>query len=216
QWAQAAAALEQARRIAPDRGDIGYQIAVALEENGEAEKAVTVYETLLQTHQDMSFAWFRLGAICLKSDGFSQAANCFQKCVQLCPEWTEAEINLAVAYSKQGQQQQAERVLESALARKPDSIELVRVLAVLSLEQNQPEPALRYHLRLMELGDRSAEVRHNLGLLYHNRGDLKKAVAEYQNALLIKPEFAEALLNLGNALNATGQEEAARDHWSRA
>ena len=92
----------------------------------------------------------------------------------------------------------------------------LHALATLSLEQQQSEPALRYHLRLTELGDRSAEVRHNLGLLYHNRGDLEKATAEYQYALLIKPDFAEALLNLGNALNATGQEEAARDHWVRA
>jgi tetratricopeptide (TPR) repeat protein len=90
------------------------------------------------------------------------------------------------------------------------------MLAALSLEQRQFDTALRYHLRLMELGDPSAELRHNLGLLYHNQGDLTKAVAEYNDALQIKPDFPEALLNLGNVLDATGQKDAARDHWVRA
>ena len=71
------------------------------------------------------------------------------------------------------------------------------MLAALSLEQNQLDTALRYHLRLVELGDPSAELRHNLGLLYHNQGDLTKAQAEYKDALAIKPDFAEALLNRG-------------------
>ena len=46
--------------------------------------------------------------------------------------------------------------------------------------------------------------------------DLAKAAAEYKGALLIKPEFPEALLNLGNLLDASGEKEAARDHWVRA
>jgi len=95
-------------------------------------------------------------------------------------------------------------------------LELVRALATLSLQQQQSEPAIGYHLRLLELGDQSAEVRHNLGLLYHNRGDLDKAMAKYRDALELKPDFAEALLNLGNALNTTGEEDAARSNWLRA
>jgi len=216
QTVQASAALEQARRIAPDRDDIRYHSAVALEETGEAEKAASIYEALVQTKPDMIDAWFRLGAIRLKADDFQRAADSFKKCLELRPEWIEAEINFAIACGKQEQYEQAERILEAALLRKPDSIEVVRALAMFALDQRQADRALKYHLRLMELGDKSAEVRHNLGLLYHNSGDLKKAMAEYEYALLTRPDFAEALLNLGNALKATGKEEAARDHWVRA
>jgi len=42
------------------------------------------------------------------------------------------------------------------------------------------------------------------------------AILYYQLALNEDPEFAEALLNLGHALMATGQEEEARSYWRKA
>ncbi len=214
--AQAAVALEQALKIAPERDDVRYDAAIALDESGETEKASAMYEALLQRDENMTGAWFRLGAIRLKSEEFSQASKCFEKCIQVRPDWIEAEINLAIAYGKQGLKHDAERILQKTLTHKPDSIELARMLAAVALEQQQYETALRYHLHLLELGDQSAEVRHNLGLLYHNGGDLTKAESEYKDALAIKPDFPEAHLNLGNVLDATGQKDAAREHWVRA
>ena len=214
--AQAAKALEQALRIAPERDDIRYDAAIALDESGEAEKAVEMYSALLQRNDNMTGAWFRLGAMRLKSEEFDQAAQCFEKCIQLRADWIEAEINLAIAYGKLGRKEDAERVLQNTLSHKPDSVELIRMLAAVSLEQQQYGIALRYHLQLLELGDQSPEVRHNLGLLYQNRGEIAKAESEYKDALALKPDFPEALLNMGNVLNATGRKDEAKDHWVRA
>jgi len=214
--AQAAMALEQALKIAPERDDVRYDAAIALDESGESDKAAALYEALLQKNDGMTGAWFRLGLIRLNAEEFSQAARCFEKCIQLRPDWIEAEINLALAYGKQGQKHDVDRILQKALTHKPDSIELTRMLAAVSLDHNQFESALRFHLHLMDLGDQSAEVRHNLGLLYQNRGDLTKAEAEYKDAITVNPDFPEAHLNLGNVLDAAGQKEAAREHWIRA
>ena len=38
----------------------------------------------------------------------------------------------------------------------------------------------------------------------------------YQQALAEDPQFAEALLNLGHALMAMGQEDEARSYWRKA
>jgi TolA-binding protein len=38
----------------------------------------------------------------------------------------------------------------------------------------------------------------------------------YQSALEKKPDFPEAMLNLGHALKATGKEEEAKQVWSKA
>ena len=38
----------------------------------------------------------------------------------------------------------------------------------------------------------------------------------YQQALTEDPQFAEALLNLGHALMAMGQEDEARSYWRKA
>jgi tetratricopeptide (TPR) repeat protein len=41
-------------------------------------------------------------------------------------------------------------------------------------------------------------------------------VTFYQQALTEDPQIAEALLNMGHALMAIGQEEEARSDWSKA
>jgi tetratricopeptide (TPR) repeat protein len=41
-------------------------------------------------------------------------------------------------------------------------------------------------------------------------------VTFYQQALTEDPQFAEALLNLGHALMAMGQEDEARSYWRKA
>lgn len=96
--AQAAVALEQALRIAPDRDDVRYEAAIDLEESGELEKAATIYETLLQTSENMVAARSGSGRYRLKLGEFSQAAQCFEKCTQVRPEWIDAGINLAIAH----------------------------------------------------------------------------------------------------------------------
>jgi tetratricopeptide (TPR) repeat protein len=60
-------------------------------------------------------------------------------------------------------------------------------------------------------------VAHNdLGLEMHHRGRLDKAMAHYQQALEIKPDYAEAHFNLGNALAGRGQVASAIIHYQKA
>jgi protein O-GlcNAc transferase len=211
-----AQAQEQARRIAVEQDRIEYEAAMALEETGDLQNAARAFETLLARSEAMPIAWFRLGTIRLKSEEFSEAAQCFEKCILLRPEWIEAEIHLAIAYGKQGQRQQSGEILRNTLNHKPDSPELVRVLAGLSLQQREYDTALEYHRHLKDLGHPGAELLHNLGLLYQNQGDFGKAAAEYKDALEINPDFPEALLNLGYVSDATGKTDAALDNWVRA
>jgi tetratricopeptide (TPR) repeat protein len=47
-------------------------------------------------------------------------------------------------------------------------------------------------------------------------GDPAGAIECYRMAVESKPDFAEALLNLGHALKASGQEQEAKLTWSKA
>ena len=73
-----------------------------------------------------------------------------------------------------------------------------------------------HHRKLIELGERSPELYYNAALICQKRGQLEDAVSYYQQALQEHPQFAEALLNLGHAMMALGQEEEARTCWRRA
>ena len=48
---------------------------------------------------------------------------------------------------------------------------------------------------------RDVKARNNLGVLLEKSGDTQGAIEQYQAALRINPDYAEAHVNLGNALS---------------
>jgi tetratricopeptide (TPR) repeat protein len=103
-----------------------------------------------------------------------------------------------------------------ALALRPDSADAVRGLAALSLESQDFDQAYELHRRLIEMGEHSAELFYNAGLICQKRGEMSDAIVYYQQALKENPQFPEALLNLGHALMQSGQEDEARSCWRKA
>jgi len=57
---------------------------------------------------------------------------------------------------------------------------------------------------------------YNLGLLLQSAGQNQAAAECYQSAADHKPNFSEALVNLGHTLHAAGKEDDAKRAWSKA
>jgi tetratricopeptide (TPR) repeat protein len=98
----------------------------------------------------------------------------------------------------------------------PKSIDALRGLAALALQSSNYDAALEFHVRLIDLGERSAEVYYNAGLMYERAGQADKAQQLYRDALQEQPEMPEALLNLGRIMEASGKSDEARACWSKA
>ena len=93
----------------------------------------------------------------------------------------------------------------------PKSLDALRGLAALEPGAVGFRTALEYHVRLIDLGERSPEVLYNAGLMYEKAGQLDKAVRLYRDALAQKPDMPEALLNLGHILKSNGQDGGSAD-----
>ena len=210
-------ALDAALAVAPERTDLRYQRAVAIEEQGLSEEAETLYAELAERDApERQDAQFRLGYLKLQRGDYPGAVDCLQTCLQQRPGWSAAELNLALAYWKLGQYSQSQDVLLELLKREPGNLEAVRGMSANALEQKDAANALRWHLCLQELGDRSPEVLQNTAILYQQTGDIDSAIRLYREAIAAKPDFAEALLNLGHAQQSAGDDKGARDSWVRA
>jgi tetratricopeptide (TPR) repeat protein len=98
----------------------------------------------------------------------------------------------------------------------PKSMDALRGLAALSIQANDFDTALEFHVRLIDLGERSPEVLYNAGLMYEKDGQLDKAARLYRDALAQQPDMPEALLNLGRIMESNGKTEEARNCWSKA
>jgi tetratricopeptide (TPR) repeat protein len=84
------------------------------------------------------------------------------------------------------------------------------------MHSDEAESALKYCDALSKIGDSTAELRYNLALLFQETGDAGQAANLYRAALAEIPEFPEALLNLGHALETLGEREEARRCWTEA
>jgi tetratricopeptide (TPR) repeat protein len=62
----------------------------------------------------------------------------------------------------------------------------------------------------------TAEQRNDLGVAYFQRGEPRRALAEFERALALRPGWARALVNLGDARLALGDVPGAIDAYQRA
>jgi tetratricopeptide (TPR) repeat protein len=62
----------------------------------------------------------------------------------------------------------------------------------------------------------TAEQRNDLGVVYFQRGDARRAIAEFERAVTLRPGWARALANLGDARLALGDVRGAIDAYQRA
>ncbi len=61
-----------------------------------------------------------------------------------------------------------------------------------------------------------ANAHYNLGVALAGQGQIEAAIASFQRAAEIKPDFLEAHFNLGNVLAGRGQVDAAVAHFQKA
>jgi TolA-binding protein len=137
-------------------------------------------------------------------------------CVSKRPDWLEALMNLGIAQRRLGDLEAAKASFSQATARYPQSVEALRALAAVAVDQGDYVLALEAESKLDQLGDRIPELNYNIGVLLQQANLQEDAARAYRRATEEKPEFAEALLNLGHALVALGQEDEARASWRQA
>jgi tetratricopeptide (TPR) repeat protein len=158
-------------------------------------------------------ASFRLGYLRLKRGEFAGAVDSFEACLKQRTDWPEALLNLGVASWKFGDLDGAASAFRQVLsinAKHPDAL---RYLAAVAIEQKNSSEAREM---IGKLGSPSPELQYNLGLLLQSTGDHGAAAACYRVTLQYKPDFSGAMINLGHALKAAGQDEEARNTWSQA
>jgi tetratricopeptide (TPR) repeat protein len=128
----------------------------------------------------------------------------------------EALLNLGLACWKFEDLDAATETFNRVFAIQPKNIDALRALTAIAIERKDHKRAWELHQKLSAQGERSVELSYNLGLLLQSAGENKLAAECYQAAIEKKPDFPEALLNLGHALKAVGKEDEAKRVWSKA
>jgi tetratricopeptide (TPR) repeat protein len=76
--------------------------------------------------------------------------------------------------------------------------------------------AERHLLEALEGGAKYPDIHYTLGLIDHQRGNYRRAVERFGQAVSLNRDYTEALLSLSITLNDMGRYDEARDAYDRA
>jgi tetratricopeptide (TPR) repeat protein len=209
-------AYERGLQLAPGHPGALWNLANVFERQSNSEEAEKAMEKLLESEPEREDAWFRLGYYRLLRGDYAGSIEPFRNCVSKRADWLDALINLGLAQWRTGQLEAAKATLVQAVARHPKSADALRTLAAVIVDMGDYILALDIEKQLGELGQTMPELSYNIGILLQRSNLHEEAARSYRRATEEKPGFAEALLNLGHALKALGQDQEARTCWQKA
>ncbi len=165
---------------------------------------------------------FQEGLSALNNKEFPKAEENFKQIVDLNSTYAEAYHNLGIALVSQGKYEEAMEKYKKAIELKPVLADSYYGLANALLAKGKYLEAIENYKKTVEIYNsdnnllNSAIVYRNWGLALYNLKDYNNSIVKYQNAIDIKPDYADVFTDIGNALFALGKYPEAIDNYKKA
>ncbi len=105
----------------------------------------------------------------------------------------------------------------AAEERKPSKkVSKLMTKAQKAIQEKQTDQAIDLLRQVISLEPGNAMVRHNLGVLLHEKGQTDEAIASFEEALRLQPDYQKSLLALRQALFEAGKSASADKDYEKA
>ena len=179
---------------------------------GEYEKAITLYEMLLEKHpaqHGIEMVYTNLGDAYVGMQMVDEAIDHYQHALEYNPEYVEAYLGLASVTADTGEYEKAAMIYQAALDFEPQNERIYNQLGNLQIMQGNYEEAESYYQDAIDRSPYYISAYNGLGFSYMGRGNPEKALAVYQQALQIDPTSAVIHNSLGRLYQKQGKREQA-------
>lgn len=204
-----------------------YERGKELFKKGELKNAEEFLRKFAQSNDRFADVFNMLGVIHQQKSEYQEAIVSFQKALQINPNYTEASLNLALAYNeigeyKKGQehliraQQTTTRETKTGLLDDVARAKLANMHAEIAdvyRSLGEYAQAVDEYRRALDLKPNFPDIRTKLGIALREWGRLEEAVMEFERVKEIQPAYSPAGINLGIAYYSQGDLERARSEW---
>jgi tetratricopeptide (TPR) repeat protein len=160
----------------------------------ELDKAEPMLRQVLEQDDRLADVHDMLGVICHSRGNFAQAEYHFERALAINPNYTEAALNLAVTYNDRGKYEAARQVYSRIKGAPGGNLQGL-------------DPFARGKIANMH-----AEV----GQAYADAGLPREAIAEFEKAVGLCPQFADLRTRLGTFLREVNEMPRAREQYEAA
>ncbi len=194
-------------------------------ENQEFDKAEPLLQEVARVEQRFADVMNMLGVIHHDRGDVFGAQGYFERALDINPNYTEAALNLAVAYNEQGLYGEARSIYGQITGRTMDKRAEIEPFARGKLanmhadlgrayaELQMYDKAIDQYREALVLAPDFVDIRTRLGQLLKDAGDIEGACRELELAKSLRPSYVPARVALGVAHFKGGDKESAKKAW---
>ncbi len=172
---------------------------VAAFEEGEYEKALKLFKSVVKKNPFSAFALRDAGHAAFHLQDFVAALDYYEKALKIHPSLLDVHFNMGLIHMKRGH-------VNDAMFSFMETLHLVHPLTPGS-----------FYLGLFHTAESlSFQCRMNMGALFKERGELEKALEQYQSVIDSNPRNVPALGSLGECLMALERYDEAIKIYRKA
>ncbi len=198
-YEEAIPSLQRSVELNPENKEAYYNIGAAYEELKDFAKAADAYQRFVDSDpEDPRNGYVRLGLCSMELEDYERAIGAFLKAKEFFPQDVKTNFNLAQAYQKAGQLENAEATYASLAELNPEDANIYYSTILRMYDQaGIAEKAIEAARKLIELDPNSELNVYNLGLMFMKLQRYDEAIQTFQQVLEIRPEYDRAFFNIG-------------------
>ena len=139
--------------------------------------------------------WAQKAYKAYQEEKYEDAVKFYDKAIDIDKEYTKAFNNRGLAKLKLKDYEGAEDDFITVLVLDPSNVTVRINLGNLEIRRNDPEQAIFYLSKAIEINPNLPKVFNNRGLAYQDKGEPEKAIDDFEKALSLDPEHASAYDN---------------------
>jgi len=197
----------------PDRYENWFNLGVASQKIGNLEQAAQAYAQAAALKPDSARCHLNLGVVQQELSDLAAARGSYEAALKIDPDQPGALWNLALVLEQQGERAEAERVLLRIPPNAPEWGDACFRLGYLRLLRGEYAGSVESFETCLEQRRDWTEAHLNAGIAYARLGRPDQAKRCFQEAHLLRPDFADAVRGLAAlALDQRNFEEALQLH----
>jgi protein O-GlcNAc transferase len=186
---------------------------------GRRGEAITLLRQIIASKPADADARLLLGSVLMEEGQGAESVEQLRQAVRLKPGSSEAHNALGEAYNTFGQQKASRPEFEKAVEIDPRFAQAHVNLAAAMLQDGESQPAATHLDRAISLIGNTAEAAYPLYLrakIHAEQREPAKAIPDLERAVKLRPDFAEAWSDLGEARRTLFDDEGALAAFRRA
>jgi len=172
------------------------RLAQQYQQEGEYEKAASIYEQLVNQNQRNDYYFERYIECLIALNKYGEAEQAVKKQMRKAPDNIRLHVTYGNLFALQGKEEEANEEYQTAIKKLPGDKFQITNLASSFLELSKYNFAIEVYEKGEKMLNDSYIFAYNLAELYRRKGDYDKMVSEYLNSLTANAGRLETIKSL--------------------